>query len=151
MFTPKQISDMLNIPPSTVRRYAVDYADLLSSQAAQEGKKRRYTDNDVLTLRRVRELVAQHKGPGEVRALLQVIEQQPPAAQGEQPAEKALAIAYPELLEQLEYIKSALANKDAQINELTARLTALEQQAAQAAQLERDRQAAPWYKRLFAK
>lgn len=145
MLSPKQVSDLLNIPVSSLRRYAVDYADMLSASAAHEGKKRRYTDNDVLTLRRIRVLVAQKKTPDEVRGLLQVVASLPPDEQVTPPADRALAVAYPELLEQLEFIKSALASKDAQISELLARVNALEQ----AAQGEHERQAMPWYKRFF--
>lgn len=145
MFTPAQVSEMLKIPSSSLRRYATDYADMLSSHAAQDGKKRRYTDEDLVTLKKIRGLAATHKTPDEIRQLLQVIEQQPPTTAQDETTDKTLALAYPELLEQLDHIKSMLANKDAQINDLTARLSALEERAQQ---IEND-QKQPWYKRLF--
>ena len=51
MFTPGQVSDMLEIPPSTLRRYVKDYPEHLSETATKK-RGRRYTELDIATLDR---------------------------------------------------------------------------------------------------
>lgn len=70
MFTPAQVSDMLQIPVSTLRRYATDYSDYLSDQAHQPGKSRRYTDRDILILEKARQLLQAGHNAEQVRTLL---------------------------------------------------------------------------------
>ena len=73
-FSPGQISEMLKIPASTLRRYSVDFADVLSESASVSGRKRVYTDSDVLLLRKIRELSSQRLEPDEIRSRLQILE-----------------------------------------------------------------------------
>lgn len=54
LYDPKTVSEMTGIPPSTLRRLAVDHAAQLSESARKVGKKRRYTEDDVIFLRRLR-------------------------------------------------------------------------------------------------
>ncbi len=72
MFTPGQVSDMLEIPPSTLRRYVKDYPEHLSKTATKK-RGRRYTEADIATLARAREMLQQAPDPEEVGKLLAVV------------------------------------------------------------------------------
>jgi len=72
MFTSGQISDMLSIPPSTLRRYVKQFVEHLSKDATKK-RGRRFTERDVAVLARARELIQQGRSPEEVTSLLQVV------------------------------------------------------------------------------
>ena len=82
MYPPGKISEYLNIPASTLRHYAKIYAAHLSPSA--QGRRRLYTDQDLETLQRIRELSDQGNTSDEIRQALgeiitidQVDDQQP--------------------------------------------------------------------------
>lgn len=54
-FTPSQIAQTLEIPPSTLRRWSTRFVELMSFSHSP-GQKRSYTLEDLATLRRVRDL-----------------------------------------------------------------------------------------------
>jgi DNA-binding transcriptional MerR regulator len=60
MLTPKQISETLTIPPSTLRRWAQRFEEFLSTET-QPGKHRTYTPTDLNTFRTIQELLANGK------------------------------------------------------------------------------------------
>jgi len=109
MFDPKTVSEMLEVPASTLRRYAKDWADFLSESARTPGKKRRYSPEDVTVLRRIRELLGQHKDRDEIAAALQVVDDTPPET-------TALAVM-PELLQELEGIRSRFAQLQSELED----------------------------------
>lgn len=139
MFTPGQVSDMLEIPPSTLRRYVKDYPEHLSKTATKK-RGRRYTEADIATLARARELLQQGRKPEETNKLLAVVGQEDPDAQ----PDSALALvpsisqALSEVQEQAQALRSILENVADNQNEANSRLEALEAWAR-----------APGYRRIF--
>lgn len=128
MYTPKTVSEMLNIPTSTLRRYASDFSNMLSNTARAPGKKRQYSDTDILILRKIRELTSKHLEPEQIRAALQVIEPEPEHS-------SALALL-PSVLHEFESLRRVISEQSEKIKSLEERITELE---------------TPWYKRLFTK
>ena len=62
---------MLEIPPSTLRRYCSEWAPYLSESAQTTGKKRQFTQEDIDTLRTIRSLIGQRKNQAEIAAALE--------------------------------------------------------------------------------
>jgi len=54
-FTPSQVAETLEIPPSTLRRWSTRFVEFMSFSHSP-GQKRSYTLEDLATLRRVKEL-----------------------------------------------------------------------------------------------
>lgn len=133
-YTPQQVSGMLDIPTSTLRRYSRDWHEHLSASASRQGQKRSYTDTDILTLRRLRALLSQKLDHEDIAARLQVVEP-------DTPQESALSMV-PAIAGEFENIRSFIAQMQAEHdNELSAlreRVKRLE-----------DELNTPWYKRLF--
>lgn len=73
MFTPTQVSEMLSIPTSTLRRYSNDFKKHLSTLASG-GRIRRYTNEDIVILARARKLLKVGHSPDEVNTLLSIVE-----------------------------------------------------------------------------
>jgi len=59
LHTPQAVSGQLDVSPATLRRWADEFADYLSAEAnpAQGGGHRRYTDVDIHTLQKIKELM----------------------------------------------------------------------------------------------
>ena len=134
MFTPGQVSIMLQIPGSSLRRYAALFADRLSLTARR--RKRLYTDQEILTLQKVRDLAGQGLTVTQIAERLDVVvDQEPPA--------NALALL-PSILQEFEEIRSRLAQME---TDQQSQLDALRVQVDQLAQ-ELERQRRPWWKRL---
>ena len=57
MHSPGQVSDLLAIPPSTLRRWAALFSAHLSAHANQH--RRQYTDQDLATLEYIKDLSSQ--------------------------------------------------------------------------------------------
>lgn len=127
MFTPSQVSDMLDIRPSTLRYYCARYSDLLSSLAApQPGKRRRFTDQDINILRKIKYLTREKKTPDEIRNLVNIIEPETPKQ------DTALALL-PTVNQALEQLGSRLAQIQDRLEQLESWLDT------------------PWYKRIGRK
>ena len=74
MFTPAQVAQTLNCPPSTLRRWAKHFAAFLSPQS---GKKRVYTIADIDTLKRIQELSAKGLSYDQIAQTLTVVSAPP--------------------------------------------------------------------------
>ena len=109
MFTPGQVSDMLEIPPSTLRRYVKDYPEHLSKTATKK-RGRRYTEADIATLARAREMLQQGREPEEVGKLLAVVGQEDPQAEPDSVLNLVPSIsqALSEVQEQAQALRSIL-------------------------------------------
>lgn len=121
-YSPGQVSEMLGLPPSTLRRYADSYREHLSEHARRRGKKRRYTDTDILILRKIRQLIAQRKTPDEIAAAIQVVDK-------DASAESTLAMI-PQIAQQFDDLRSQLSSlrqdQRAEMEAIQRRLDSLE-------------------------
>ena len=139
MFTPGQVSDMLEVPPSTLRRYVKDYPEHLSKTATKK-RGRRYTEVDIATLARAREMLQQGRSPDEVGSLLAVVGQDDPEAEPDSVLNLVPSIsqALSEVQEQAQALRSILETVADNQNAADSRLEALEAWMRE-----------PWYRRLF--
>lgn len=71
MITPGQVSESINVPASTVRRWAAKFERHLSPR---KGKKRSYTTTDLDTFRKIRDLSNSGHGLKQIAAMLDVVE-----------------------------------------------------------------------------
>jgi DNA-binding transcriptional MerR regulator len=76
MYTPSQISDILNIGKSTLRRYAQEYTEHLSEHASK--KRRSYTEQDMHVLRIIRDEHKKRKSTEVIKRELPVLLAQAP-------------------------------------------------------------------------
>jgi DNA-binding transcriptional MerR regulator len=136
MYTPAQVSEMLDIAPSSLRRYVTLYGDLLSETAKLPSKSRRYTDADILILRRLKELIRARKTDDEIRQLLQVVET-------DQPPSSSLALL-PDVLAEFQRISDQLSQMQ---NQQQATRKELDETRAELEEL-RQWVKTPWYKRI---
>jgi len=147
-YTPGYISDFLNVPGSTLRRWAVRFEKYLSPQPPEAGRHRVYSSQDLETFRTIRDLTAKGQGLKTIETVLQTLppgafasDQEPAspkqdqAAQGEPGPGSALMVMG---------FSRELGNHDAQLKALQDQIN-----------LQNDRLAAlteflalPWYKRL---
>lgn len=132
--TPSQLAALLEVDPSTLRRWARLFADHLSPGA--HGKRRRYTGQDMATLTRARDLLRAGKPAAEVGELLATVAEEsrdlPAVAALQLPALAA------ELLEARETLRALAAHvaelgagqeaDHARIADLESRLAAFERQ-----------------------
>jgi len=141
MFTPGQVSEMLEIPPSTLRRYVKDHPEHLSKTATKK-RGRRYTEADIATLARAREMLQQGREPEEVGKLLAVVSQE----NGQAEPNSALVLvpsisqALGEVQEQAQAVRSILEAVADRQSEAERRVEILEAWISE-----------PWYRRLFAR
>ena len=116
MFTPKQAAEILEIPPSTLRRYRSKWADHLSAP----DEKRRFTDEDIDTLRVIRDLTNQRKPQADIIVALQepiepfIFEDFQPAPEPEQSSAIQSLEFFSQVIDQLtgEHKTAILAQSD---------------------------------------
>jgi len=113
VFTPAQVAQTLNTPPSTLRRWAKHFAAFLSPQS---GKKRTYTIADIDTLKRIQDLSAQGLSYAQIAQTLTVVSQPP--------ADTAL-ISLADFAQALESAHAQLAAVQAQLNQQAQELDAI--------------------------
>ncbi len=113
MITPKQVSETLNVPSSTIRRWAVHFKDVLSKQ---EGKKRIYTLEDVDTFRRIRDFSKQGRNLDAIEAELRVFKPKV------EPAEEKGLMIHPEVLKVMQEINSQNIALQLQVDQLQAQV-----------------------------
>ena len=113
MFTPAQVAQTLNTPPSTLRRWAKHFAAFLSPQS---GKKRTYTVADIDTLKRIQDLSAQGLSYAQISQTLTVVSQPP--------ADTAL-ISIADFAQALESAGAQLAAMQAQLTQQAQELDAI--------------------------
>lgn len=114
MVTPKQVSETLNVPSSTIRRWAVRFKDVLSKQ---EGKKRIYTLEDVDTFRRIRDFSKQGRNLDAIEAELRVFKPKV------KPTEEKGLMIHPEVLKVMQEINSQNIALQLQVDQLQAQVT----------------------------
>lgn len=151
MLTPGQVSEALDVPPSTLRRWAARFADHLSPQPSGRGH-RRYTVDDLNTFRKVRDLSGQGVLLDDIADRLDVVEDPP-----DQTMDLITTEGYSRMLD---YAVNTLEALQATIADQGQRITRLEGQASDRDQVtitDQDRElkrlreyiALPWYKRIF--
>jgi len=97
MYTPKQVSDMLDIPTSSLRRYSQVFSDYLTIKHVK-GQKRTYTEQDIVTLGKIRDLASSGLNHELIAERLPLIEDQ------KEPIDNALALI-PTVAKELEAFK----------------------------------------------
>lgn len=136
LYDPKTVSSMLEIPSSTLRRYCQLFPEYFSETAKVPSKKRRYTNTDVITLKKIKELTRSRKTENEIRSALQIIQDQPPEPENQV---NALALL-PQIAAEFEQLRINQATTQTTIDQLQKRLDQLEKEAAE--------RRLPWYKRI---
>jgi len=147
-YTPGYISDFLNVPGSTLRRWAVRFEKYLSPQPPEAGRHRVYTNQDLETFRTIRDLTAKGQGLKTIETVLQTLppgafasDQEPASPKQDQAAQDE---PLPGSALMVMGFSRELGNHDAQLKALQDQIN-----------LQNDRLAAlteflalPWYKRL---
>ena len=113
MVTPKQVSETLNVPSSTLRRWAVRFEDVLSKQ---EGKKRVYTLEDVDMFRRIRDFSKQGRNLNAIEAELRVFKPKV------EPTDEKGLIVHPEVLKVMQELNSQNIALQVQVAKLQAQV-----------------------------
>ena len=113
MFTPAQVAQTLNCPPSTLRRWAKHFASYLSPQS---GKKRTYTVADLDTLKRIQELSAKGLSYDQIAQTLTLV--------SAPPADTAL-VSVADFAQALEGAHAQLASLQAQVAQQAEELQAI--------------------------
>ena len=111
MITPKQVSESLNVPSSTIRRWAVRFEDVLSKQ---DSKKRMYTMEDLDTFRKIRDYSKQGKSLDNIADKLKIVSSK---VDQEQKPETGL-ILHPELVSFMQNIAEQNVALQLQANKL---------------------------------
>jgi DNA-binding transcriptional MerR regulator len=162
LYDPKTVSGMIDVPTSTIRRYAAQWSEFLSPAAQVSGQKRRYTNQDVLILKRIKDLVRARKPENEIKDALQLVQESPEEI--EQP-ESTLALI-PQIAEEFDRLRSLTAEQNQKLSDFradvaTSQMTqsseihALRSEIQELKKLiqdiqEKDEQnKTPWYKRIF--
>lgn len=127
MLTPFQVSEALQVPGSTVRRWALRFEKHLSQRT---GKKRNYTMSDLDTFRRIRDLSASGFGLDRIDSMLEVVERP------QDPSTALVSLA--DIAQALEAVNSKNAFLEQHLDQQTKRLDALTAWIT-----------LPWWKRLF--
>jgi len=109
-------SEMLEVSPSTLRRYNRHFRDHLS-KTAQRSSARRYTEGDIDTLSRARDLIRTGLSPSEANERLAVVDRDQEA-----PSD-ALAM--------IPSISTALADGEARDNILAQKIEELDERLAE--------------------
>jgi len=158
MITPGQVSDSLDVPPSTLRRWAVRFADHLSPQPEGRGH-RKYTVADVNTFRKIRDLSAEGVLLDDIADQLDLVDQDQP----DQTFDLVTTEAYTRTLD---HAVDRIQSHQIAIDDHSQRLTQLESRLAKMDQVNIDHQAdelkrlrerlqdynnLPWLVRIFTK
>ena len=115
MITPKQVSESLNVPSSTIRRWAVRFEDVLSKQ---DSKKRMYTMEDLDTFRKIRDYSKQGKSLDNIADKLKIVSSK---VDQEQKPETGL-ILHPELVSFMQNIAEQNVALQLQVDQLQAQV-----------------------------
>ena len=130
MITPKQVSESLNVPSSTIRRWAARFEDVLSKQ---DSKKRMYTMEDLDTFRKIRDYSKQGKSLDNIADKLKIVSSK---VDQEQKPETGL-ILYPELVRFMQDIAEQNVALQLQADKLQEQIDQLSAWVS-----------LPWYKRI---
>ncbi len=72
-YTPGEVSKILGVPASTLRRWAVRFEKALTPQAPEAGRHRVYSNSDIETFRQIRDLAAKGHSLRAIENILTVI------------------------------------------------------------------------------
>lgn len=72
-YSPGEVSDLLSVPASTLRRWAVRFEKVLTPQAPEAGRHRVYSNSDIETFRQIRDLAAKGHSLRAIENILTVI------------------------------------------------------------------------------
>ncbi len=129
MLSPSQIAQSLDIPPSTLRRWAVRFEKFLSRRH-HPGDKRQYSLDDLNVLRRIRDYSRDGLPHDRIEEALMV------ELPGEQSQTKAL-IQISDIAEAISTARATIASMSAQLDDQAERIRRLEEWLA-----------LPWYRRI---
>ena len=115
MLTPGQVSDLLKVSPSTIRRWSVLFEDHLSKRTT---KHRQYSPEDFDTLKRIRDLSSEGIELDEIRRMVGVVVQQ------QENQNKGLMV-YEDFVELLDSFRFTTNTMQQQIDELKAQVAYL--------------------------
>ena len=145
-YTPKQTSEMLNIPASTLRRYAKQFSEHLS-ESANKSRGREYSESDIATLGRARELLRSHS-PEDTNNLLSVMADEPPEPDSSLALIPSISEALTELTDAARSLRAEVDTiKESQAQSDERQALTDEQLAEVLKKLEHLEQ--PWYRRIF--
>jgi len=153
-FTPGEVSRLLDVPPSTLRRHVALLGEYLSPEARRQ-RARLFTMADVEILARVRQLTDQGMhlediGPIIAATIEQAgegVEYPAGAPEAEDTTEQTALMVVARISEKLDRVNRSLAD---QAGDLQALRLQLDQQARRLAELEAWR-ALPWWQRFGKK
>src|SRR5690606_6892017 len=141
MYTPSDVSRLLGIPQSTLRRWAARFAPYLSPHARQ--RKRKYTQDDLDILSRVQALAAQNFNLDDISQQLdQVVE----IDQAER-LENTSALALPGITREFDRLRDLLAQLETERQQDRQEIDLLRQQVQQLIEQQRR----PFWEKLFPK
>lgn len=127
-YTPREASRLLDVPASTIRRWAKRFSHRLSSGAQR--RKRIYDQNDLDTFARIRDLSAQNHTLDEIDGMLGDIVYQTNDHQR--------SLSLPGVLREINGITGRVDEHDQELKQLRQRLQKIEEDMDK-----------PWWKRLF--
>ena len=129
MITPKQASETLNTPPSTLRRWAKTFEDNLSPQT---GSHRSYTLEDIYIFQKIKNLLDHGQTYKDIKEQLNIVET--PEDQ-----EKDIS-TIPDIIQTLQFSNEQLVTLKSKLEDQNKRLNKLEAYIA-----------LPWYQKIFTK
>lgn len=132
-YIPSQVSQMLGVPESTLRRWASMFSLNLSDQKGR--KKRLYTDQDIETFRQIKDLSSHNFTLEEITSRLSVVGNTDTDLKS---SSLALIPSIAAKFEQLDRQAATIDRLAAQVEQLAAQLEDIQTQNKR-----------PWYKRLF--
>lgn len=138
MYTPEQTAEMLQIAPSTLRKYSRLYHDHLSPSANR--KQRKFTEADIATLQKVVQMRAEGVSLAEIPGQLVTVQPEEVTIDNSLALIPAIATELQSLHDQISQLQ---ASQDEKITALQSKLDQLTQELEQIK--------TPWYKRIFPK
>jgi DNA-binding transcriptional MerR regulator len=130
MLTPRQLSESLIVPTSTLRRWAIRFQKHLSPHTP--GKHREYTISDMDTLRKVRDWLADGMTYDDIENKLDIADVTPDAS--------TALMTITEYTQAIEDARAVIQVLKTQIDTQNERLQKIENWLSQ-----------PWHKRIFTK
>lgn len=137
-YTPGQVSEMLDIPVSSLRRLSAEFADFLTKT---KGRHRRYTEQDIDILRRVREGTQHGQTIAQIKQELAIVPESP--ADQDKPGDSLMMV--PAIAGEL----SRLDDSDRVIMQQLQQLRADHESDHERLQRLEAWLRLPWWKRLF--
>lgn len=150
-YSPGEVSELLSVPASTLRRWAVRFEKQLTPQTPEAGRHRSYSNSDIETFRKIRDLAAKGQSLRSIENSLTVFQagQKPPDTEPdnepapdnepstEQAQNTALIVVSNNIADKLGAHNAQIEALREQINKQNERLSALTEYLS-----------LPWYKRI---